>query len=104
MDKVPNFDLILPHPGEKRNSLPSFMQNIFSREANYSFTDKSLKLNLYSKGKLGKVESSFFPKQSHNNIVNIQIMAGSTFENEYNIDDILSGFLKSNIFHFVFLN
>ena len=95
LDKVPNFDLILPRPGEKKNPLPSFMQNIFSRVANYSVTDKSLKLNLYSNGKLGKVESSFFPKQSYNNIVNIQIMAGNTFENDYKIDD--SNNKKDNI-------
>ena len=88
MDKLPNFDLILPCLGEKRNPLPSFIQNIFSREANYSVTDKSLKLNLYSKGKLGKVESSFFPKDSFNNIVNIQIIAGKDFEEDIKIDDI----------------
>ena len=60
----------------------------FNREAIYSINDKTLELNRYSKGKLGKVDSSFFPKKSFNNVVNIQIMAGKDFEKESNIDDI----------------
>ena len=64
------------------------MQKIFNREANYLITDKSLKLNGYSTGKLGKVESSFFPKQSFNNMVNIKIMGSKTFEEDCFIDDI----------------
>ena len=64
------------------------MQKIFNREGNYSITDKTLELNGYSKGKLGKVDSSFFPKKSFNNIVNMQIMSGKIFEDDYNIDDI----------------
>jgi hypothetical protein len=88
MDKVPNFNLILPRPGKKDDPLPSFLQKLFTREANYLMTDKSLQLNEYSNGKLGKVESSFFPKQSFNNMVNIKIIAGKTFEKDFFIDDI----------------
>ena len=88
LDRVPDFNLILPRPGKKKNPLPSFMQKIFNREANYLITDKSLKLNGYSTGKLGKVESSFFPKQSFNNMVNIKIMGSKTFEEDCFIDDI----------------
>ena len=86
--KVPIFNLILPRPGNEKNHLPSFMQKLYNREAIYSINDKTLELNRYSKGKLGKVESSFFPKRSFNNIVNIQIIAGKNFQNEFNIDDI----------------
>lgn len=88
MDKVPNFNLILPRPGKKDDPLPSFMQKLFNREANYLMTDKSLQLNDFANGKLGKVDSSFFPKQSFNNMVNIKIIAGKTFENDCFIDDI----------------
>ena len=88
LKKVPNFNLILPRPGSKKNPLPSFMLKNFNREAIYSINDKTLELNRYSKGKLGKVDSSFFPKKSFNNVVNIQIMAGKDFEKESNIDDI----------------
>ena len=88
LSTVPNFNLILQRPGNNKNPLPSFMQKIFNREGNYSITEKTLELNGYSKGKLGKVDSSFFPKQSFNNIVNMQIMSGKIFEDDYNIDDI----------------
>ena len=64
------------------------MQKIFNREGNYSITEKTLELNGYSKGKLGQVYTSFFPKQSFNNIVNIQIMTGKNFIDDYNINDI----------------
>ena len=88
LGKVPNFNLILARPGKKKNPLPSFMQKLFNKESYYSITEKTLKLNEYSKGKLGKVESSFFPKDSFNNIVNIQIIAGKDFEEDIKIDDI----------------
>ena len=90
LGKVPNFNLILARPGKKKNPLPSFMQKLFNKESYYSITEKTLKLNEYSKGKLGKVESSFFPKDSFNNIVNIQIIAGKDFEEDIKIDDINS--------------
>ena len=88
LGKVPNFNLILARPGKKENPLPSFMQRVVNQEGKYLITDKSLELNGYSKGKLGKVESSFFPKDSYNNIVNIQIMAGKDFQEDIKIDDI----------------
>lgn len=86
LGKVPNFNLILSRPSKKKNPLPSFMQRIVNRDC--PLTEKTLELNGYSQGKLPKAESSFFPKQSFNNIVNIQIMAGKAFEDNNNIDDI----------------
>ena len=87
LDKVPNFNLILPRPEENKN-LPSFMQKMFNRNDEYTFNDKALKLNGYSEQKLGKTMTSFFPKKSFNNIVNMNMMTGKMFEDDYKIDDL----------------
>ena len=87
LDKVPNFNLILPRPEENKN-LPSFMQKMFNRNAEYTFDDKTLKLNEYSEQKLGKTMTSFFPKKSFNNIVNMNFMTGKIFNEDYKIEDL----------------
>ena len=87
LDKVPNFNLILPRPEENKN-LPSFMQKMFNRNDEYNFNDTALKLNGYSEQKLGKTMTSFFPKKSFNNIVNMNMMTGKMFEDDYKIDDL----------------
>ena len=87
LDKVPNFNLILPRPSENK-ILPSFMQKMFNRNNVYTLNDRGLKLNEYSKQKFGKTITSFFPKKSFNNIVNMNIMTGNVFEDDYKIEDI----------------
>lgn len=87
LDKVPNFNLILPRPNNNK-ILPSFMQKMFNRNAVYTMNDKNLILNEYSEQKLGKTMTSFFPKQSYNNIINMNIFTGNIFENDYNLEDV----------------
>ena len=87
LDKVPNFNLMLPRPDEDE-ILPSFMQKMFNREELYNINDKALKLNEYSKQKLGNTISTFFPKKSYNNIINMNLMTGKMFEDDYKIDDV----------------
>ena len=87
LDKVPNFNLILPRPEEDKN-LPTFMQKMFNRNNVYTINDKGLKLNEYSKQNLGHTMTSFFPKKSFNNIVNLNFITGNIFENDYKIDEI----------------
>ena len=86
-NKVPNFNLILPRPEENKN-LPTFMQKMFNRNAEYTFNDKALNMNEYSNQKLGKTITSFFPKKSFNYIVNMNLMNGRNFEEDYKIEDI----------------
>jgi len=86
--KAPDFNLIIPRPYEKTNPLPSFMQKIYDREAVYCLNDKTLEFNEYSKRRLGNTDSSFFPKTSYNNLVNIKMMASNNFEEDYGIDEI----------------
>ena len=86
--KAPDFNLIIPRPYEKTNPLPSFMQKIYDREAVYCLNDKTLEFNEYSKQRLGNTDSSFFPKTSYNNLVNIKMMASNNFEEDYGIDEI----------------
>ena len=87
LDKVSNFNLILARPNENKN-LPSYMQKMFNRNEEYTFNEKALQLNEYSKQKLGKTTTSFFPKKSFNNIVNMNIMTGKLFEDDYKIEDL----------------
>ena len=87
LDKVPNFNLILPRPDENKN-LPYFMQKMFNRNAEYTMNDKALQLNEYPEQKLGKTFTDFFPKKSFNNIVNMNIMTGKNFIDDYKIEDL----------------
>ena len=87
-EKVPDFNLILPRPNKENTSLPTFMQKIFDREAIYALNDKTLELNEYSKQKLGNAVSTFFPKPSFNNLVNMKMLVSNNFNEDYNIDDV----------------
>ena len=87
LDKVPNFNLYSPRP-EENKILPSFMQKMFNRNNVYTLNDKGLKLNEYSTQKFRKTITSFFPKKSFNNIVNMNMMTGNVFEDGYKDDDI----------------
>ena len=87
LDKVPNFNLFLPRPKENK-ILPSFMQKMFNRNNVYTLNDKGLKLNEYSTQKFGKTITSFFPKKSFNNIINMNIMTGNVFNDDYKNEDI----------------
>ena len=89
LDKVPNFNLVLPRP-DANKILPTFMQKKFNRNNVYTLNDKGLELNEYSKQNLGKTMTSFFPKKSFNNIVNLNFITGNIFENDYKIDDVYS--------------
>jgi len=87
-ERAPDFNLIIPRPYDKANPLPSFMQKIYDREAIYCLNDKTLEFNEYSKQRLGNTDSSFFPKTSYNNLVNMKMMASNNFEEDYGIDEV----------------
>jgi hypothetical protein len=87
-ERVPDFNLIIPRPYDKKNPLPSFMQKIYDREAIYCLNDKTLEFNEYSKQRLGNTDSSFFPKTSYNNLVNMKMMVSNNFEEDYGIDEL----------------
>jgi hypothetical protein len=50
------------------------MQNIFDRNSVDIMTEKSLKLNYFSNSKFINPYTSFFPKRSFNNIINLNLI------------------------------
>ncbi len=77
---VPNFDRISSRPDDK-NPLPSYMKKNFTREAVYSLTDQSLKMNNYAEGKFIKNYTSFWPKKTFNKIINLNLLNSDAFIN-----------------------
>jgi hypothetical protein len=65
-------------PSDK-NPLPSYMKKNYTREAVYSITDQSLKMNNYAEGKFRSNFTSFWPKKSFNKIVNLNLLNSDTF-------------------------
>jgi hypothetical protein len=72
--KVPNFDYMTSRPTKKNSPLPPFMQNVHDRKSMEIITEKSLKLNNYPNGKFLTPSSSFLPKKSFNNIINLNVL------------------------------
>lgn len=80
-----NFDNMLSRDySEKKNPLPSYMKDIFDRGAIYRITEKTLKLNKYREGKMSPAASSFLPKKSFNNIININMINSKSFKEKIN--------------------
>ena len=77
---APNFDRISSRPNDS-NPLPSYMKKNFTREAVYSITDQSLKMNHYADGKFIKNYTSFWPKKSFNKIINLNLLNSDAFIN-----------------------
>lgn len=84
--KSPNFNLMTSRPKSSKNDpLPFYMKNIFSRQSGNIITDKTLKMNNFSTGKFAKTEDSFWPKKSHNKIINLNLLNSAKF-----IDNIMN--------------
>ncbi len=73
--KSPNFKLMTSRNNNNlNNKLPTYMQNIFDRNSVDIITEKSLKLNSFSNSKFIEPYTSFFPKRSFNNIINLNLI------------------------------
>ena len=72
--KTPNFKLMTSRYDNKDSKLPTYMQNVHDRKSMEIITEKSLKLNNYPNGKFMAPTSSFFPKRSFNNIINLNML------------------------------
>ena len=74
----PNFVRMSGRPSDK-TPLPFYMKKNYTREAVYSITDQSLKMNNYAEGKFRSNFTSFWPKKSFNKIVNLNLLNSDTF-------------------------
>jgi len=88
--------------------LPSYMKNIFNKQAGLMQTANSLKMNNYSDGKFSNTASSFWPKKSFNKIIQLNIMNSLKFkeklgfkdeENSYRYNEIENYIKKSMKFY-----
>ena len=88
--KVTKFKYMVPRPNKKGSPLPFYMQQVHDRSSTYLFTDKSLQLNKFSEGKYIPASSTFFPKKSFNNIINVGFANSKSFKELDTDEDILS--------------
>ena len=79
----PNFDLMTSRPYDEKDPLPTYMKKIFDRNSYYKITGSSLKLNNYSNRDFFMGKSSFWPKNSFNNYINLNFL--KTKKNIYEI-------------------
>ena len=88
--KTPKFKYMVSRPNKKGSPLPFYMQQVHDRSATYVFTDKSFELNNFSDGKYIPASSSFFPKRSFNNIINVGFANSKSFKVIDTDEDILA--------------
>ena len=69
----PDFKKMVSRPIDD-NPLPSYMKNLYNRNAIYSVNEKSLKMNNYENGKFLQNYSDFFPKKSFNKFINLNLL------------------------------
>ena len=86
--KSPNFKLMTSRPSKKGSPLPSYMQKNVDRKSVYIINDKSLEMNNYPNGKFMSATTSFWPKKSYNNIINLNLMRSKKFK-EKDTDEAL---------------
>jgi hypothetical protein len=87
--KTPNFKLMTSRYDNKDCKLPTYMQNVHDRKSVNVITEKSLKLSNYKNGKFMNASTSFFPKKSFNNIINLNILKSENFISEKNKDEVI---------------
>ena len=75
---APNFNLMTSRP-EDDNPLPVYMKHIYSKASCYNITALSLKMNNYSNSNFSKVYTSFFPKKSFNQLINLNLLNSQKF-------------------------
>ena len=85
--KSPNFKLMTSRNNNVNNKLPTYMQNIFDRNSVDIMTEKSLQLNSFSNSKFIDPYTSFFPKRSFNNIINLNLINSDKGKDKYLIDE-----------------
>ena len=83
--QTPNFSYMLHRKGDwaknsKKNPLPFYMRDIYDRNSCRIMTEKSLKENKFKESKISLASSSFFPKQSFNRIININLIKSKNFK------------------------
>jgi hypothetical protein len=88
--KITQFKYMISRPNKKGSPLPFYMQQVHDRSGIYLFTDKSLQLNKYSEGKYIPASSTFFPKKSFNNIINVGFANSKSFKEFDTDEDILA--------------
>lgn len=76
--QTPNFDLMTSRPKDD-GVLPSYMKNIFTRQSSNIITDKTLKMNNFANAEFAKTTDSFWPKKSHNKIINLNLLNSEKF-------------------------
>ena len=87
--KVPDFKLMSSRYSKKNKKiLPCYMQRIFQRGIEENINEKTLELNDYSNGYLRSSKSTFFPKKSFNNIINLNLINATYFKNKIKSDEI----------------
>ena len=87
--KVPNFKLMTSRYSKKgNNDLPCYMQNIYQRGNQQNINEKILELNMYSNRDLRSSKSTFFPKKSFNNIINLNLINSAMFKNKIKSDEV----------------
>ena len=86
--KSPNFKLMTSRPNKKGSPLPSYMQKNVDRKSVYLINDKSLEMNNYPNGNFMSATTSFWPKKSFNNIINLNLMRSKKFK-EKDTDEAL---------------
>jgi hypothetical protein len=87
--QVPNFKIMVSRPNDK-GPLPSYMIKKFDREALNNITQKSLKMNGFSDGKFMTEYSSFFPKKSFNQKINLSLLNNDDFLLNNNMGEVMS--------------
>ena len=75
----PNFDKMKARPPDDGSPLPVYMKGAVSRGACNMTTEMSLKMNNYAEGKFLTNYTSFWPKKSHNKIVNLNLLNSDAF-------------------------
>ena len=75
---APNFNLMTSRPNDNIN-LPVYMKQIYSKASCYNITALSLKMNNFSNGRFSNVHSSFFPKKSFNQLINLNLLNSQKF-------------------------
>ena len=87
--KVPNFNLMSSRFYKNNNkTLPCYMQNNFQRVSCDNINGKTLEINGYSNRDLSSSKSSFFPKKSFNNIINLNLINSSIFKNKIKNEEV----------------
>ena len=75
---APNFNLMTSRPYDNIN-LPVYMKQIYSKASCYNITSLSLKMNNFANGRFANVHSSFFPKKSFNQLINLNLLNSQKF-------------------------